>query len=104
MPNEWLGGIIALFAIFLPSFLLIIGILPLWENLRQHPSMQRSILGVNASVVGLLLAAFYQPVWTSAIFSLNDYLLAMSAFLLLQFWRVPAWIVVIFCAIIASLF
>ena len=104
MPNEWLGGIIALFAIFLPSFLLIIGVLPLWENLRQHLSMQRAILGVNASVVGLLLAAFYQPVWTSAIFSLNDYLLAMSAFLLLQFWRVPAWIVVIFCAIIASLF
>ncbi len=103
MPNEWLGGIIALFAIFLPSFLLIIGILPFWKNLRQHPSMQRAILGVNASVVGLLLAAFYQPVWTSAIFSLNDYLLAMMAFLLLQFWRVQAWIVVVFCALVTGL-
>lgn len=61
--------------------------------------MQRAILGINASVVGLLLAAFYQPVWISAIFSLNDYLLAMAAFLLLQFWRVQAWIVVLFCAL-----
>ncbi|HAT1926167.1 TPA: chromate efflux transporter [Legionella pneumophila] len=102
-PNGWLGATIALVAIFLPSFLLIIGALPLWANLRQHPSMQRAILGINASVVGLLLTAFYQPVWTSAIFSLNDYLLAMAAFLLLQFWRVPAWIVVLFCAVSAGL-
>ncbi|MBA2708975.1 MAG: chromate efflux transporter [Tatlockia sp.] len=102
-PNQWLGGIIALFAIFLPSFLLIIGVFPLWENLRQHTSMQRAILGVNASVVGLLLAAFYQPVWTSAIFSLNDYLLAMMAFLLLQFWHFQAWIVVVFCALVTGL-
>lgn len=102
-PNEWLGAIIALFAIFLPSFLLIIGVLPLWENLRQYPSMQRVILGVNASVVGLLLAAFYNPVWSNAIFSLNDYLLAVAAFLLLQFWRVQAWMVVIFCAFVTGL-
>ncbi|WP_238400463.1 chromate efflux transporter [Legionella bononiensis] len=102
-PNGWLGGIIALFAIFLPSFLLIIGVLPLWENLRQHLLMQKVILGVNASVVGLLLAAFYQPVWTSAIFSMNDYLLAVLAFLLLQFWRIQAWLVVILCAFITGL-
>ncbi|MCE0723207.1 MULTISPECIES: chromate efflux transporter [Legionella] len=102
-PNGWLGALIALVAIFLPSFLLIVGALPLWENLRRHPSMQKAILGINASVVGLLLTAFYQPVWTSAIFSLNDYLLAMTAFILLQFWRVPAWIVVLFCALVAGL-
>ncbi|AWN73264.1 chromate efflux transporter [Legionella anisa] len=102
-PNGWLGASIALVAIFLPSFLLIIGALPLWANLREHPSMQRAILGINASVVGLLLTAFYQPVWTSAIFSLNDYLLAISAFLLLQFWRIQAWIVVLFCALAAGL-
>ncbi|WP_454783385.1 chromate efflux transporter [Legionella sp. WA2022007384] len=101
-PNGWLGAIMALVAIFLPSFLLIIGVLPLWENLRQHPSMQRAILGINAAVVGLLLTAFYQPVWSSAIFSLNDYLLAMTAFLLLQFWRVQAWVVVLFCAVVAE--
>ncbi|ARB93956.1 chromate efflux transporter [Legionella longbeachae] len=102
VPHGWLGALIALVAIFLPSFLLIVGTLPLWENLRQHPSMQRAILGINASVVGLLLTAFYQPVWSSAIFSLYDYLLAITAFLLLQFWRVPAWIVVLFCAIISQ--
>lgn len=101
-PNGWIGALIALVAIFLPSFLLIIGALPLWETLRRHPSMQRAILGINASVVGLLLTAFYQPVWTSAIFSLNDYLLAMTSFVLLQFWRVPAWIVVLFCALAAG--
>ncbi len=102
-PNGWVGALVALIAIFLPSFLLIIGALPLWDNLRQHPSMQRAILGINAAVVGLLFTAFYQPVWTSAIFSLNDYLLAMTAFLLLQFWRVQAWIVVLFCAVVAEL-
>lgn len=102
VPLGWLGALIALVAIFLPSFLLIVGTLPLWENLRQHPSMQRAILGINASVVGLLLTAFYQPVWSSAIFSLYDYLLAITAFLLLQFWRVPAWVVVLFCAIISQ--
>lgn len=102
-PNGWLGATIALVAIFLPSFLLIIGTLPLWENLRRYPSMQRAILGINASVVGLLLTAFYQPVWTSAIFSLKDYLLAITAFVLLQFWRAPAWIVVLFCALVAGL-
>lgn len=102
-PNGWIGAIIALVAIFLPSFLLIIGALPLWENLRRHPSMQRAILGVNAAVVGLLLTAFYHPVWTSAILSLNDYLLAITAFVLLQFWRVSAWIVVLFCALASGL-
>ncbi|WP_115708821.1 chromate efflux transporter [Legionella sainthelensi] len=103
VPDGWVGALIALVAIFLPSFLLIVGTLPLWENLRQHPSMQRAILGINASVVGLLLTAFYQPVWSSAIFSLYDYLLAITAFILLQFWRVPAWIVVLFCAIISQI-
>ncbi|KTD59752.1 chromate transporter [Legionella sainthelensi] len=103
VPHGWLGALIALVAIFLPSFLLIVGTLPLWKNLRQHPSMQRAILGINASVVGLLLTAFYQPVWSSAIFSLYDYLLAITAFLLLQFWRVPAWVVVLFCAIISQI-
>ncbi|TAL58894.1 MAG: chromate efflux transporter [Legionella sp.] len=102
-PNGWLGAIIALVAIFLPSFLLIIGVLPLWNTLRRHPSMQKAMLGINASVVGLLLAAFYQPVWTGAIFSLNDYWLAVMAFILLQFWRVPAWMVVFFCALVTGI-
>ncbi|WP_237762161.1 chromate transporter [Legionella santicrucis] len=103
IPHRWLGAVIALVAIFLPSFLLIIGTLPLWKNLRQHPSMQRAIPGINASVVGLLLTAFYQSVWSSAIFSLYDYLLAITAFLLLQFWRAPAWVSYFLCSYIANL-
>lgn len=98
-PNGWIGGSIALSAIFLPSFLLIIGVLPIWESVRQHPSMQRAIIGINASVVGLLLAAFYNPIWSTAILSLHDYLLAMVSFFLLEFWKMPVLIIVIMCAV-----
>ncbi|MDP1645119.1 MAG: chromate transporter [Thiobacillus sp.] len=102
-PNGWLGGVIALIAIFLPAFLLVVGALPLWEGARRHPAMQRAMLGINASVVGLLLAAFYNPVWTSAILSVNDFVLAAGAFLLLVFWKAPPWLVVILCAALAGL-
>lgn len=102
-PNGWLGGLIALVAIFLPSFLLIMGILPLWQKIRNYGFMQRTILGVNAAVVGLLLSAFYKPIWSTAILSMNDYLLAMMAFILLEFWKIPVWIIVLFCAIFTGL-
>lgn len=102
-PNGWVGATIALTAIFLPAFLLVIGALPLWESARRHPAMQRAMLGVNAAVVGLLLAAFYQPVWTSAIRSAQDFGLAAFAVLLLMFWKAPPWAVVIFCAVAAGL-
>ncbi|OIQ92601.1 chromate transport protein [mine drainage metagenome] len=102
-PNGWLGALVALVAIFLPAFLLIIGVLPLWEEARRHPAMQRALLGVNAAVVGLLLAAFYQPVWTSAIRSAADFVLAATAFLLLMIWKAPPWLVVILCAVVTEL-
>jgi chromate transporter len=102
-PNGVAGAAIALVAVFLPAFLLVIGALPLWEGARRHPAMQRAMLGVNAAVVGLLLAAFYQPVWTSAIRSPQDFGLAAVALLLLMFWQVPPWAVVIFCAVAAGL-
>lgn len=102
-PNGWIGAGIALAGIFLPAFLLVIGALPLWERARHHPAMQRAMLGVNAAVVGLLLAAFYQPVWTSAILSAADFALAATAFLMLVFWRVPPWLVVVACAVVAAL-
>lgn len=102
-PNGWLGAAIALVGIFLPSFLLVVGALPLWEGARRHPAMQRAVLGINAAVVGLLLAAFYNPVWTSAILSVNDFVLAAGAFLLLVFWKAPPWLVVILCAALAGL-
>jgi chromate transporter len=98
-PNGWLGGLICLVAIFLPAFCLAIGPLPLWNWFRQHPAMRSAIKGVNAAVVGLLLAALYSPVWTSAILVPADFMLAAVAFLLLVFWRAPPWIVVVFGAL-----
>jgi len=102
-PSGVAGAAITLAAIFLPAFLLVIGALPLWQDARQHPAMQRAMLGVNAAVVGLLLAALYHPVWTSAIRSPQDFALAVAALLLLMYWKVPPWAVVIFCAVAAGL-
>ncbi len=91
----YLGGILCLVAIFLPSFLLISGILPFWEQLRQNAHIQAALMGVNAAVVGLLVAAFYSPVWTNAIFKLEDFGLALFAFIALMFLKLPPWLVVI---------
>jgi chromate transporter len=102
-PNGWLGGLLCLVAIFLPSFLLLIGALPFWESLRRRPGVQSALRGVNAAVVGLLLAALYRPVWTSAIFGPADFALGIAAFLLLALWAVPPWLVVISGAIAAML-
>ncbi|MDP4908591.1 MAG: chromate efflux transporter [Burkholderiaceae bacterium] len=93
-PSDWLGGMIALIAIFIPSFLLVVGALPFWEQLRQNLRTQAALGGINASVVGLLLAALYQPVWTSAILSPQDFGLALVAFVALMFWKLPPWLVV----------
>jgi len=65
-PNGWSGAFLALVAIFLPSFLLIVGSLPFWDFLRSKSGFQSALRGINAAVVGLLLAALYNPVWTSA--------------------------------------
>lgn len=97
-PNGWIGGLICLVAIFLPSFLLLIGVLPFWETLRRRPGVQSALRGINAAVVGLLLAALYNPVWTNAIFGPADFAIGILAFLLLALWAVPAWLVVIFGA------
>jgi chromate transporter len=94
-PNGIAGGLICLLAIFASSFLLVIGALPFWDSLRRVKSVRNALLGVNAVVVGLLLAALYDPVWTSAILSAADFGLALIAFTLLVFWKVPAWLVVI---------
>jgi chromate transporter len=98
-PSGWLGAGIALVAVFLPGFLLVLGMLPFWEHLRRYEAMRRAMLGVNAAVVGLLLAAFFNPVWTSAVHNATDFCLAVIAFLLLVFWKVPPWLVVILAAI-----
>jgi chromate transporter len=94
-PSGWLGGAICLLAIFAPSFLLILGALPFWERLRRSVRTRAALGGVNAAVVGLLLAALYQPVWTRAIFKPHDFGLALLALVALMFWKLPPWLVVI---------
>jgi chromate transporter len=95
--SGWLGGVLCLIAIFTPSFLLIGGTLPFWEQLRRNLRMQAAMLGINAAVVGLLLAALYQPVWTSAIVQPTDFALALIALLALMAWKLPPWLVVVGC-------
>jgi chromate transporter len=88
---------IAVAAIFLPGFLLISAVLPLWRSLSAHPAAARAIAGVNAAVVGLLAAALYDPVWTSAIASPVDAGIAIVGFTMLAAWRAPALAVVAWC-------
>ena len=98
-PNGWVGAILCLVAMFLPAFLLVIGPLPFWDELRGRSQTQAALRGVNAAVVGLLLAALYNPVWTSGITSAGDFALGVAAFLLLFMWKAPPWLVVVFCAV-----
>ncbi|HRI90283.1 MAG TPA: chromate efflux transporter [Accumulibacter sp.] len=102
-PSGWLGGVICLVAVFVPSFLLVFGALPFWEQLRRSAHTQAALSGVNAAVVGLLLAALYQPVWTSAIRQPADFGLALIALVALMFWRLPPWLVVIASAVAGGL-
>jgi len=83
----WAGGLTLLLAIFVPAFLLVAGALPFWEALRQRDTVRRALAGINAAVVGVLAAALYDPVWTSAIHSRADFGLALGAFGLLVYGR-----------------
>jgi chromate transporter len=96
--NGWGGALLTLVAIFLPSFLLVVGALPFWDMLRGNINFQSALSGINAAVVGLLLAALYQPVWTSAIHAPADFALGLVGFGLLTFWQWPPWIVVLLSA------
>ena len=97
------GALLAITALFLPSFLLIGGILPFWSDLGRLGMMRRALVGINAAVVGILLAAFFQPVWQSAIRGSAEFSLAITAFLMLICWKQPAWRVVLFCALVGGL-
>lgn len=103
-PHGLAGAVICLLAIFLPSFLLVIGTLPFWEELRKRPFAQAALKGVNAAVVGILLAAFYNPVWTAAIMKPQDFALAVTDFLLLFMWQTPPWLVVLLSAAAGAAF
>jgi chromate transporter len=98
-PNRWTGAALALGAIFLPAFLLVFGALPFWDLLRSRPAFQSALRGINAAVVGLLAAALYHPVWTSAIGRPADFALGLLAFGLLALWKFPPWLVVILAAL-----
>ncbi|SFS73182.1 chromate efflux transporter [Paenibacillus sp. 453mf] len=90
-----LGAVIFTVAIFLPGALLIIGAIPFWQQLRGRSGIQGALKGVNAAVVGLLLAAFYDPVFTSAVRGPYDFALALVLFVMLVWWKLPPWIIVL---------
>ena len=94
-PAGWRGALICIAAIFLPSFLLVAGTLPWWTALSRLEATRRATLGINAAVVGLLLAALYDPVWTGGVRSAGDFVLALAAFVMLAAWKLPPWLVVL---------
>jgi chromate transporter len=102
--NSWLAGLWCLFWIFLPSFLLMLGALPVWSDLRRNASVQAALRGANAAVVGILLAALYNPVWTVAVDSSVAFAIALAAFGLLQFWKWPPWLLVLLSGMAGFLF
>jgi chromate transporter len=93
--NGWQGGLLATAAIFLPAFLLILGTLPFWDTLRRNSKVKGALMGVNAAVVGILIAALYHPIWTSSILSTTDFAFAAVLFSMLVFWKLPPWIIVV---------
>ena len=94
----WLGGCVCLVAIFLPGFLLTGGTWPSWQRLRNFAATQAALRGINAAVVGVLLAAFYDPVWRQGVTSPAAFCLALAGWLMLAVWKLPPWLVVILCA------
>ncbi len=93
-PNGWVGALVATVSIFASSFLLVGGLLPFWDTLRHRTNVRAALRGVNASVVGVLLAALYNPIWTGTVHGPLDFGFALVALLLLTVWAVPPWVVV----------
>ncbi|MGR6431587.1 chromate efflux transporter [Rhizobium sp. PAMB 3174] len=97
-PNGIAGALLALAGIFLPGFLILVGILPFWDRFRRMGQVQSLMRGANAAVVGILAAALYSPVFTSAIGNMSDFALALTCFVLLIAWKAPPWLVVLVAA------
>lgn len=102
MNGGW-GLVIAVVAMFLPSFLLVIGTLPFWSIIRTKSGVQAALKGVNASVVGILLAALYDPVFTSGIRGPVDFAIAITAFAMLVYFKLAPWIVVLVTAVLGAI-
>lgn len=103
-PSGWAGGLLCLVAVFLPGFLLVAGALPFWARLRHNVQARAALAGINAAVVGLLLAALYQPVWNSAILAPRDFALALLGLVALMSWKWPPWLVVLASGVLGGLF
>ena len=98
-PHGVPGAVLGLIGIFLPGILILLGTLPFWDSFRKKPGAQAAMRGVNAAVVGLLGAALYDPVWTSAVNTRGDFGLALFGFVLLTVWRTPPLVVVVVSAV-----
>jgi chromate transporter len=98
-PGGIAGAALALAGIYVPGLLLLIGALPFWQAIRGQSRAQSVLLGINAAVVGVLAAALYDPIWTSAVRSRGDFALAALGFLLLTVWRAPPLLVVLTSAV-----
>jgi chromate transporter len=93
--DGWVGGLVATFAIFLPAFLLVLGTLPFWVSINQNPKIAGAFMGVNAAVVGILISAFYTPIWTSTIQVPIDFAFAALLFSMLAYWKLPPWVIAV---------
>ncbi len=98
-PGGIPGGLLALVAVYLPSWLLVLGVLPYWDKLRSLSAARAALMGANAAVVGLLMAAFYNPIFFVAVTTPLRFAFALTAFALLRYGRAPAWVVVILCGV-----
>jgi chromate transporter len=98
-PHGIAGAVVSLIAIFLPGILVLMGALPFWEAFRRRAAAQAAMRGVNAAVVGLLGAALYNPVWTSAVKGPGDFGLALAGFVVLTVWQAPPLVVVAISAL-----
>jgi len=97
--HGWAGAAVATVAIFLPGYLLVIGALPFWQRLRRVAGVAHAVYGINAAVVGLLLAALYDPLFTGAVTSPLDFALAAAFYALLAYWKLPPWALVLVAAL-----
>ena len=98
-PNGIMNATLAVLGVFLPGFLLLVGVLPFWDKFRAMVRAQSLMQGANAAVVGILGAALYAPVFTSAITDMRDFALALACLVLLMAWKAPPWAVVILAAV-----
>lgn len=102
LPGELggvVGALVAMVSLFLPGFLLVSGALPLWQRLADRPGAARASAGMGAVVLGILVAALYDPVWTGAVDGPQDVAVALAGFVLAAAWRAPAWVVVLWCVL-----